>query len=274
LRETMGDRESGRQLEERVIDIWRCACVVKGGRRFSFAAMAVVGDGNGMAGVGYGKAREVPAAIEKAVKDARKHMERFCIVNDTIPHETRGHFGSADVLLIPAMPGTGVIAGEAVRAVAESVGVKNLLSKSFGRNNAKNLVRATFNALRKLKSYEQIRELRGVDVEYRQTKAERVSAAASEGSPASAAAGPAAASGASETDEKPEGGRPGRGRQGGRRQRGPRGPRAESRSADAAGKAAAQDSASPAADSGSSPQGVPPAGRSDAETSKGGDKGK
>ncbi len=213
---------SDRQLEERVIDIWRCACVVKGGRRFSFAAMAVVGDGDGRAGMGYGKAREVPAAIEKAVKDAKKHMERFVIVNGTIPHETRGNFGSASVLLIPAMPGTGVIAGEAVRAVAEALGVKNLLSKSFGRNNAKNLVRATFDAFRKLRTYEQIRELRGVEMEYRQIKADRGSAspAAVHGSGEDAAASSPAEESAGERRGRrsPEG----RGPRGGRWRKGPR----------------------------------------------------
>jgi small subunit ribosomal protein S5 len=215
LQETV--EAAGRQFEERVIDIWRCACVVKGGRRFSFAAMAVVGNGDCVAGVGYGKAKEVPSAIEKAVKDAKKHLERFCVINGTVPHEVRGHYGSAKVALIPAMPGTGVIAGDAVRAVAESLGVRNLLSKSFGKNNAKNLVRATFDAFRRLRSYEQVLELRGVPMEYQQTKVDRV------GAPVAAPVAPPPAAFTMEGgDDERRPGRPGRGRPGGRRPRGPR----------------------------------------------------
>lgn len=157
---------AGLNLEERVIDIWRCVAVVKGGRRFSFAAMAVVGNGDGVVGVGYGKAREVPTAIEKAVKDAKKNLVRVPVYGTTIPHEVRGKYGSAEVVMIPARPGTGIIAGAAVRAVLESIGVHDVLTKSVERtNNAKNLVKATLEGLTRLRSREQVAKLRGVEIE-------------------------------------------------------------------------------------------------------------
>ncbi len=152
-------------LEERVVDIWRCAAVVKGGRRFSFSALVVLGNGMGVVGWGYGKAREVPFAIEKAVKDARKHLIRFELDHDTIPHEIRGRFGAARVILAPARSGTGIIAGNAVRAVCECVGVKDILTKSYGgTNNSKNVVKAVFDGLSQLRSKDQVAALRGVTI--------------------------------------------------------------------------------------------------------------
>lgn len=153
---------AGLQLEERVVKIDRCAATVKGGRRFSFSAMVVVGSGNGLAGWGYGKAREVPGAIEKALKDARKRIVSVDLMGETIPHEVRGRFGAAHVILLPASPGTGVIAGSAVRAVCDCLGVRDVLTKSFGSTNAKNLVKAMFDGLMQLRSRERVALLRGV----------------------------------------------------------------------------------------------------------------
>ena len=149
---------------EKVVQIRRCACVVKGGRRFSFTALVVVGDGHGRAGYGYGKAVEVPMAVEKAVKQANRSLVSVPIINSTVPHQVWGQFGSARVLLIPARPGTGVIAGEAVRAVLESAGFANILTKSFGSTNPLNLVKATFDALAQLRTREDVARLRGVEV--------------------------------------------------------------------------------------------------------------
>ena len=156
---------AGLNLEERVIDIWRCATVVKGGKRFSFAVMSVVGNGAGVMGVGYGKAREVPNAIEKAVKDAKKHLIRIPTFGSTIPHEVRGNYGASTVIMMPALPGTGVIAGSAVRSVLECIGVHDVLSKSVGgSNNKKNLVKAALECLTQLRNRETIAALRGVEI--------------------------------------------------------------------------------------------------------------
>lgn len=155
----------GLNLEERVIDIWRCATVVKGGKRFSFAVMSVVGNGAGVMGIGYGKAREVPNAIEKAVKDAKKHLVRIPTFGTTIPHEVRGRYGASQVVMIPALPGTGVIAGSAVRAVLECIGVHDILTKSVGgSNNSKNLVRAALEGLQLLRSRDTVAALRGKEI--------------------------------------------------------------------------------------------------------------
>lgn len=149
---------------EKVVQIRRCACVVKGGRRFSFAALVVVGDQDGRVGYGYGKAKEVPLAVEKATKSANRRLQPVHLSGSTIPHRVVGRFGASEVLLIPASPGTGVIAGATVGAVLESAGIKDILTKSRGSSNPLNLVKATFNALEKLRTREAISRLRGVEV--------------------------------------------------------------------------------------------------------------
>jgi len=156
--------ESQSQGQEKVVQIRRCACVVKGGRRFTFTALVVQGDRKGKVGWGYGKASEVPQAVEKAVKVTTRHTVEVPLGNTTIPHLVVGRFGSARVVLIPAMPGTGVIAGNTVRAVLESAGVQDVLTKSRGSTNPMNLVRATIDALTKLRTKEQIARLRGVTI--------------------------------------------------------------------------------------------------------------
>jgi small subunit ribosomal protein S5 len=138
--------------------------VVKGGRRFSFAAMVVVGNGNGKVGWGYGKANEVPPSVEKATKQASREQVRVPIEEGTISHVVKGHFGAGTVILVPAGPGTGIIAGAAVRAVCESAGIHNILTKSIGTNNPITLVKATFDALSKLRTKQEIERLRGVSL--------------------------------------------------------------------------------------------------------------
>ncbi|MEN6496886.1 MAG: 30S ribosomal protein S5 [Thermoguttaceae bacterium] len=152
------------ELIDKVIKIRRCAAVVKGGRRFSFTALVVVGDGRGRVGWGYGKANEVPPAVEKAVKDGARKMVPVNVTGKTIPHTVKGHFGSAEVILVPAGPGTGVIAGAAVRAVCEGAGIGDILTKSFGSTNPINLVKATINALEQLRSAGEVERLRGVSL--------------------------------------------------------------------------------------------------------------
>jgi small subunit ribosomal protein S5 len=151
-------------LEERVVKIKRCAAVVKGGRRFSFAAMVVVGDRGGRVGWGYGKANEVPPSVEKAVKQATRNMIQVPIQNNTIPHAVLGREGAAKVMLIPAGAGTGVIAGDAVRAVCEAAGIRDILTKSLGTTNPVLLVKATMNAIRQLRTQQQVELLRGVSL--------------------------------------------------------------------------------------------------------------
>lgn len=152
-------------LLDRVVKIKRCAAVVKGGRRFSFAAMVVVGDGKGKVGWGYGKANEVPPSVSKAQKQASRSMVEVPLVDGTIPHQIWGHFGAAKVVLVPAGAGTGIIAGQAVRAVCEACGVHDILTKSFGTNNPVTLVKATVDAMSKLRTRQQIEALRGVELE-------------------------------------------------------------------------------------------------------------
>ncbi len=149
---------------EKVIQIRRCACVVKGGRRFSFTALVVVGDRNGRVGWGYGKAVEVPLAVEKATKVANRRMILVPLAGNTLPHQVWGHYGTSKVLLIPARPGTGIKAGEAVRSVVESVGITDILTKCFGSTNPINMIKATFDGLRQLRTREDVARLRGVQV--------------------------------------------------------------------------------------------------------------
>ena len=156
------DKESRSEFIDKVVKIKRCAAVVKGGRRFSFAAMVVVGDGKGRVGWGYGKANEVPPSVEKAQKQASRRMINIPIEQGTIPHTIEGHYGSAHVILMPAGRGTGIIAGSAVRAVCEAGGITDILTKSFGTNNPVALIKATIEALTQLRTRQEVERLRGV----------------------------------------------------------------------------------------------------------------
>jgi small subunit ribosomal protein S5 len=170
-RDDRGGRDRGRdggeksQYLERVVAINRVSKVVKGGRRFSFTALVIVGDGNGMVGVGYGKAKEVPAAIAKGVEEARKSFFRVPLIGGTIVHPVQGEAAAGVVLLRPASPGTGVIAGGAVRAVLECAGVRDILSKSLGSDNAINVVHATVAALKMIQRPEEVAARRGLPLE-------------------------------------------------------------------------------------------------------------
>lgn len=152
------------ELEERVIHIGRVSKTVKGGRNFRFAALVVVGDRNGIVGKGTGKAHEVPDAIRKGVENAKKNLMRVPLDGTTLPHRYVGNYGAAQVLVKPAVPGTGVIAGGAVRAVLELAGVKDVTAKCLGTNNPNNVVNATIEALQAMRSIEQISKKRGKDV--------------------------------------------------------------------------------------------------------------
>lgn len=150
--------------DDNVVKVYRCAKVVKGGRRFSFAALVVVGDRNGRVGLGYGKANEVPQAVEKGRKQASRSMRSVVLTGSSIPHTVMGKFGASQVKLLPASEGTGVIAGASVRAVLELAGVKDCLTKVYGSSSPKNLVKATFAALESLRDRTMIENLRGVSV--------------------------------------------------------------------------------------------------------------
>ena len=157
-------REEG-EILDRLVHLNRCAKVVKGGRRFSFSALVVAGDGNGKVGIGLGKAKEVPEAIRKGVEQAKKSMIDVPLVNGTIPHAITGRYGAGSVFLKPASEGTGVIAGGPVRAILESAGVHNILTKCLGSNNPHNVVKATIQGLQALRSLEETAERRGLSVE-------------------------------------------------------------------------------------------------------------
>jgi len=152
------------EFSEYVVKINRCATVVKGGRRFSFSALVVVGNQNGQVGIGFGKANEVPPAVQKAVKDSEKKMFSIPLLGHTIPHEVIGYCGAAKIFLKPAPPGTGVIAGNAVRAVVRSAGIQNIYTKAYGSTNPVNLTKATLDALKRLRNKETVSRLRGVEI--------------------------------------------------------------------------------------------------------------
>ena len=159
----LADQEE-KPFEDTVVKIFRCSKVVKGGRRFSFAALVVVGDRAGTVGVGYGKANEVPMAVEKGVKDAKKSLQRIALVDRTIPHRVDGKYGATRIIMVPASPGTGVIAGSSARAVLEYAGVQDVLTKVYGSTSAKNVVKATLNGLLRLRTKDMVESLRGVEI--------------------------------------------------------------------------------------------------------------
>lgn len=204
--------EESQGLESTTVGIYRTATVVKGGRRFSFAAMVVVGDRRGSVGIGYGKAGGVPAAIEKAQKDAKKGLTRVTLKAGTLPHQVMGKFGASSVRLLPAAPGTGISAGGTVRAVLEMVGVRDCLSKAFGSTNQKNLCKATMEGLSKLRTKEEVAALRGTTIE--STRVEEILAAGQRYVPQRASS-EARAKGPVNTVGTKSGGRGGRGPRGG-----------------------------------------------------------
>ena len=157
-------------IDSNTVGVYRTAATVKGGRRFSFSAMIVCGDRQGRVGLGYGKANQVPNAIEKAQKKAKREMRNFPLTGTTIPHEVTGRFGACSVRLVPASPGTGVIAGAAVRAVLDLLGVQDCLSKAYGSTNNKNLTKAVIDGLGQLRSRETVERLRKVSIEKTHTE--------------------------------------------------------------------------------------------------------
>jgi small subunit ribosomal protein S5 len=162
-RRDRSDDSREREFQETLISVYRCSATVKGGRRLSFGSLVCVGDGRGRVGIGYGKAKEVPGAFQKAIKAGRRSLKRFTIASGgTIPHQVKGRFGASQVVLIPAQPGTGVIAGTAVKAILEAAGLTNVLTKVHGSTNTRNVVKAVMDALEKLRSKEMTEALRGI----------------------------------------------------------------------------------------------------------------
>jgi small subunit ribosomal protein S5 len=153
-----------RPLEDTVVKVFRCAKVVKGGRRFSFGVLVVVGDRAGTVGIGYGKANEVPQAVEKGIKEAKRVLYKVTLVGRTIPHQVTGKYSATRIALVPASPGTGVIAGSSARAVLEFAGVQDVLTKVYGSTSAKNVVKATLDGLLKLRTKEMVESVRGVKI--------------------------------------------------------------------------------------------------------------
>jgi small subunit ribosomal protein S5 len=153
-------------LEDTVVKVYRCAKVVKGGRRFSFAALVVVGDRAGTVGLGYGKANEVPLAVEKGMKDAKKSLHKIALVGRTIPHKVIGRYRATKIVLVPASAGTGVIAGSSARSVLEYAGVQDVLTKIYGSTSAKNVVKATLDGLLNLRNQEMVESIRGVELSH------------------------------------------------------------------------------------------------------------
>ncbi len=164
-RQSSQDSQPRDDMQESVIKINRSAKVVKGGRRFSFSALVVVGDRRGRVGIGFGKANEVPQSVEKGSKEARKSLTQISMKGRTIPHRVKGTYGASSVIMIPAAPGTGVIAGATIRAVVTAVGIHDILTKSIGSTNPINLVKATMQALTSLRTKEQVEALRGVSLQ-------------------------------------------------------------------------------------------------------------
>ena len=161
-RKSHDSRDGDKTFEDNVVQVYRCAKVVKGGRRFSFGALVVVGDRRGKVGIGYGKANEVPQAVDKGIAAARKNMVSVCLRGGTIPHIVHGQCGASRVVLVPASEGTGVIAGKKFRPVLELAGIKDVLTKAYGSTCPKNLLKAGLDALKKLRTMEKVASLRGV----------------------------------------------------------------------------------------------------------------
>lgn len=162
MRPTKAQQDVSQEYAEYVVKINRCATVVKGGRRFSFSALVVVGDRNGNVGIGFGKANEVPPAVQKALKDARRNMVKVPTKGDTIPHAISSTYRATKIFMCPAAPGTGVIAGSSVRAIVEAAGIKNILTKVYGSTNPVNLTKATLQGLLQLRTKADVEKLRGI----------------------------------------------------------------------------------------------------------------